>query len=368
MAGERHRRTAACRECVQLLDGYCAGRGPSCRWRVLGNEAIARDDAHHVRDRHGQGADVILAVVQEKGGVGKTTTAINVGAWYGQLGHKTLLIDLDPQGSLAKGIGVSPARGTMYRVFRDSAFPFESAIVPTGMENVDIAGADGSLEAAEVELVHALSRESVLRRKFEAEGIASRYDRIVIDCRPSLGVLTINAMVAADRLLIPVETHYFAVEALQTLLDVVANVRQTLNSKLEIAGIVPTKHEPRARVCQATLAILQERYPGLLTQAVIPKYVAFPEAQMRGVPILDAAAGSRASEAYRALVLELDGVAPDSQVSEPGSGSAPAHVRKRNASAGPYGTGDDRPKPSRARRGETRAPLAAQGILPLDQG
>jgi len=252
---------------------------------------------------------VITAIVQEKGGVGKTTTAINLGAWLGKLGYRTLIVDLDPQGNVAKGLGVTAPAGMMYRVLREAAFPIAGAIVPTDVPNVDVVPSDTSLEAAEVELIHALSRESVLKRKIEGDNLRVRYDRIVIDCRPSLGVLTVNGMVAADRLLIPVETHYFAVEALQTLLEVVKTVRETLNPELQIAGIVPTKHEPRARVSQVTLSMLKERYPELLTETVIRKYVAFAEAQLRGLPIYEAAPGSDAAEAYHALALELEKVA-----------------------------------------------------------
>ena len=252
------------------------------------------------------GRAVITAVVQEKGGVGKTTTAINLGAWLGKLGYRTLLIDADPQGNVAKGLGVTAPAGLMYRVMRDPGFPLTDAIVPSGVPGVDIVPSDPGLEAAEVELIQALSRETVLKRKVESSDVRTRYDRVVIDCRPSLGVLTVNAMVAADRLLIPVETHYFALEALQTLLDVVSTVKETLNPGLEIAGIVPTKHEPRARVSQVTLSLLKERYPELLTETVIRKYVSFAEAQLRGAPIYDVAPGSDAAEAYRALALELE--------------------------------------------------------------
>ncbi len=250
---------------------------------------------------------MIYAVVQEKGGVGKTTTTINLGAWFGQLGYRTLLVDLDPQGNLAKGLGITSPGGVMYRVLRDQAISIDTAIVPTDVPNVDLVPADTGLEAAEIELIHALSRESVLRRKIEASGLRQRYDRILLDCRPSLGVLTVNAMVAADQLIIPVETQYFAIEALQTLLDVVKTIRENLRPDLQIAGVVPTKHEPRVRVCQVTLEMLRERYPDLLTQTVIRKYVAFPEAQLRGQPINAVAPGSEASESYHALALELDG-------------------------------------------------------------
>jgi chromosome partitioning protein len=254
-----------------------------------------------------RGGGTVTAVVQEKGGVGKTTTVINLGAWYARLGHRTLLIDLDPQGNLARGLGLAGREGTMYRVFRDPAFPLQEAIVPSAVPGLDVAPADASLEAAEVELIPALSRESVLKRKLEGAGARERYDRILLDCRPSLGVLTVNAMVAADDLLIPVETQYFALEALQTLLQVVQTVRDTLRPGLRIAGIVPTKHEPRVRVCQVTLELLRERHPELLTRTVVRKYVAFPEAQLRGVPIFGVAPASDASAAYHDLALELDG-------------------------------------------------------------
>src|SRR5436190_12906690 len=256
----------------------------------------------------------IYAVAQHKGGVGKTTTTINLGAWFGQLGYRTLLVDLDPQGNLAKGLGLTPPAGAMYRVLRDPATPIDSAIVPTGLPNVDILPADTGLEAAEIEMIHAVSRETVLSRKIKAAGLRERYDCILLDCRPSLGVLTVNAMVAADRLIIPVETHFFALEALQTLLDVFETVQENLHPELEIGGIVPTLHEPRVRVCQATLEMLRERYPEWLTRTVIRKFVAYPEAQLRGQPISVLAPGTEAAESYRALALELHGESQSEQV------------------------------------------------------
>jgi chromosome partitioning protein len=305
------------------------------------------------------GTGDILAVVQEKGGVGKTTTAINLGAWYGRLGYRTLLIDLDPQGNLARGLAVTPPQGTMYRVLRDPAFSMAEAIVATDVPNVDLAPADASLEAAEIELIQALSRESVLRRKLEAGAVRQRYERVIIDCRPSLGVLTVNAMVAADRLLIPVETQYFAIEALQTLLDVVRMVQETLHRGLRIAGIVPTKHEPRVRVCQVTLGLLRERYPHLLTATVIRKYVAFAEAQLRGLPIYAVADGTDASEAYRALALELDGAPVTPATGEPRHW-APAVAAPQHAPI----DGRDR-RAGRSARGEGQIRQAA---LPLERG
>ncbi|HEX2038089.1 MAG TPA: AAA family ATPase [Chloroflexota bacterium] len=300
------------------------------------------------------GADII-AVVQEKGGVGKTTTVINLGAWYARLGRRTLLIDLDPQGNLAKGLGLTVPGGAMYRIFRDPAFPLEQAILPTEIPNLDLAGADNGLEAAEIELIHALSRESVLRRKIEASAVTRRYDRILLDCRPSLGVLTVNGMVAADRLLIPVETQYFALEALQTLLDVVKTVQETLQPQLRIAGIVPTKHEARVRVCQVTLSLLRERYPEHLTSTVIRKFVAFPEAQLRGVPTYSVAPGSDAAAAYRALALELDGT--------PAGGPAP-EKRPANGTARRRETAP--PAPGNGRATGSRVVQMTQPSLPLE--
>lgn len=250
---------------------------------------------------------MILGVVQEKGGVGKTTTTINLGGWLANLGARVLLVDLDPQGNLARGLGVAGAPGAMYRVFRDPGFEISHAIQPTRYDRLDVVAADTALEAAEIELISALSRESILRRKLASPDITSRYDHILVDCRPSVGILTVNAMVASDALLVPVETQYFALESVQTLMTVVQTVKETLNPQLRIAGIVPTKHEPRVRVCQVTLQLLQERYSALLTRTVIRKHVAYPEAQMRGEPIHVAAPGTEADEAYRALALELLG-------------------------------------------------------------
>ena len=263
-------------------------------------------------NRPAVGASVILGIVQEKGGVGKTTTTINLGAWFANLGHRVLLVDLDPQGNLARGLGVSGTPGAMYRVFRDPSFDILEAVQSTGYDRLDVVAADTSLEAAEIELISVLSREHVLRRKLTAPSVSERYDHILLDCRPSVGVLTINAMVASDRLLVPVETQYFALESVHTLMSVVQTVRETLNPALTIAGIVPTKHEPRVRVCQVVLKGLEERYPSYLTRTIIRKYVAYPEAQLRGAPIHIAAPGSEADDAYRALALEILGESPAS--------------------------------------------------------
>lgn len=250
---------------------------------------------------------MILGIVQEKGGVGKTTTTINLGGWFANLGARVLLIDLDPQGNLARGLGIAGAPRAMYRVFREPSFEILHAIQPTGHDRLDVVAADTALEAAEIELISVLSRESILRRKLASPEITDRYDHVLLDCRPSVGILTVNAMVASDALLVPVETQYFALESVETLMTVVQTVRETLNPSLRIAGIVPTKHEPRVRVCQVSLQLLQERYPDRLTRTIIRKHVAYPEAQMRGAPIHVAAPGTEADDAYRALALELLG-------------------------------------------------------------
>ena len=252
--------------------------------------------------------------------------------------------------------------------------------MPSAVPGLDVAPSDACLEAAEVELIPALSRESVLKRKLEGAGARERYDRILLDCRPSLGVLTVNAMVAADDLLIPVETQYFALEALQTLLQVVQTVRDTLRPGLRIAGIVPTKHEPRVRVCQVTLDLLRERHPELLTRTVVRKYVAFPEAQLRGVPIFGMAPASDAAAAYHDLALELDGTLArwtvagsagmtPARVATPGAAAAAAPGRARSrcrrccAGAAPRSPG--RETPGRPGRGSPCEALtrAAEGSL-----
>ncbi|WP_156839749.1 ParA family protein [Novosphingobium aquimarinum] len=252
---------------------------------------------------------ITVAIANQKGGVGKTTSAINVGTALAATGWRTLLIDLDPQGNASTGIGIdSEARDrSSYDVVVDQA-PLAECVLPTNIPNLDILPATQDLSGAEVELVSADDRAYRLK---QALSVPTAYDICFIDCPPSLGLLTLNALTAADTLLVPLQCEFFALEGLSQLLQTVDRVQQRFNPDLGIIGIALTMFDRRNRLTDQVSEDVRSCLGKLVFEATIPRNVRLSEAPSHGLPALiydHACAGSRA---YMALARELIGRLPE---------------------------------------------------------
>lgn len=247
----------------------------------------------------------IFALAQQKGGVGKTTTAINLGATLRERGRRVLLLDLDPQGALSAGLGLDPLSldRTIYDVLRSARLDIVSVVRETD-SGCDLVPANIDLAAAEIELVSEPGREQILKGKMES--IAGKYDYILIDCPPSLSLLTLNALTAAHNLIIPVQTQYFALRGMDLLFSTVEKVRARLNPKLKIAGILPTMYDSRTTHGKEVLEELRETYGAQLFETVIPLTVKLADSAMAGQSIISFHQQSPAAAAYRALALEVE--------------------------------------------------------------
>jgi chromosome partitioning protein len=252
---------------------------------------------------------ITVAIANQKGGVGKTTSAINVGTALAATGWRTLLIDLDPQGNASTGIGIDrESRGrSSYDVVVDQA-PLAECVLPTNIPNLDILPATQDLSGAEVELVSAEDRAYRLKH---ALAVPTGYDICFIDCPPSLGLLTLNALTAADTLLVPLQCEFFALEGLSQLLQTVDRVQQRFNPDLGIIGIALTMFDRRNRLTDQVSEDVRSCLGNLVFEATIPRNVRLSEAPSHGLPALiydHACAGSRA---YMALARELIGRLPE---------------------------------------------------------
>ena len=246
----------------------------------------------------------VTACTNQKGGVGKTTTVINLAAYLALSGTRTLVIDLDPQGNATSGLGVD--RRTVDRSSYEALIdrvPMTELVIGTPVTGLDLVPSNPALSGAEVELVGVVARERRLAASL-AE-LNGRYDRVLIDCPPSLGLLTLNALTAADGVLIPIQTEYYALEGLSQLVNTIRRVREGLNPRLEIEGVLLTMYDARTRLSAQVASEVRRHMNGTVYNAVVPRSVRLSEAPSHGLPIALYDPTSRGADAYRELAAEV---------------------------------------------------------------
>ena len=251
-----------------------------------------------------QGRARVMAVANQKGGVGKTTTAINLSAELARRGKRVLLVDIDPQGNATTGLGIekSAIAQCMYDVLIKSA-QLEDVVRETSVAGLHVAPSTLNLAGAEIELVSAMSRESRLRAALAAS--LERYDHVFIDCPPSLGLLTLNAMSAADSLIVPIQAEYFALEGLGQLTHVIELVRSHLNPQVRIAGVLITMFDGRTNLAAQVVDEVEKYFPGLVFATRIPRSIRLSEAPSHGAPIGVFDPKGKGAVAYAALAEEV---------------------------------------------------------------
>ncbi len=246
----------------------------------------------------------IIAMCNQKGVVGKTTTSINMSAALAEYGRKVLLVDYDPQGALSAGLGVNAHDAvTIYDLMLDRKIDPKSAIQHTAVANLDVIPANIELSAAEMKLVNEIAREQILANILKK--VADDYDVIVIDCQPSLGLLTVNALTAAHGVIIPLASEFFALRGVAILEDIISKVQEGLNPALQLDGILATMYDPRTLHSREVLDRLHEAFGEKVFRSVINRTVKFPDATVAQAPITTYAPDSDAAEAYRTVAREL---------------------------------------------------------------
>ncbi len=252
----------------------------------------------------------VIAIINQKGGVGKTTTTINLGAALAQKGEYTLLIDSDPQGALSLSLGI-PAYDlefTLYSILTDARIPI-AAVTHHVRPHLDVVPANIDLAGAELQLVAMMGREFILRDALT--NFRDKYSFILIDCPPSLGLLTVNALAAADEILVPLQCEYLAMRGLDALIDVVARIQRRLNPKLKLIGIVPTMYNPRRTHSRAVLDQVRATYPNKVLNVIIKESVRFAEAPEQRRTIFEIDANNEGAAAYRELAEVILNAKPD---------------------------------------------------------
>ena len=252
---------------------------------------------------HGQAR--VVSMCNQKGGVGKTTTTINLGASLAELGRKVLLVDFDPQGSLSVGLGLNPHEMdlTIYNLLMQRDVTLDDVIVPTVVPGMDLLPSNIDLSAAEVQLVHEVAREQTLQRVLGPA--IEDYDIILIDCQPSLGLLTVNALTASDGVIVPLECEYFALRGVALLKTTIDKVRERLNPKLEIDGVLGTMYDGRTLHSREVMERLVQAWGEKVFHTVIRRTVKFSDSTVAGEPITTYASASAGADAYRQLAKEV---------------------------------------------------------------
>ncbi len=247
----------------------------------------------------------VAAVCNQKGGVGKTTTTINLGAALAEQGRRVLLVDFDPQGALSVGLGIQPHEldATVYNLLMEPGLTANEVLFKTSVEGVDLLPSNIDLSGAEVQLVHEVAREFVLGRALQA--VIPDYDVILIDCQPSLGLLTVNALACADGVIVPLECEYFALRGVALLMETIDKVSSRLSPKLQMDGLLATMYDSRTLHTREVLAGVVKGFGDKVFHTVISRTVRFPDATVAGVPITSFDPTSNGAGSYRELAKEV---------------------------------------------------------------
>ena len=247
----------------------------------------------------------IISVVNQKGGVGKTTTTINLGAAFAELGRRVLLIDFDPQHSLSIGLNVSTRdiEGSVYNLLMDESTQVSDFLLKTSVPGMDMIPAHEDLSGAEGGLVNVIAREKILKRVLST--VTDFYDVILIDCQPSLGLLTVNALTASHWVLVPLECEYFALRGVALLDDIIKKVKANTNPDIELLGILPTMFDKKTVHSREVLERISEAFPAHVFDTTIARTVRFPETTVAGEPITSYASSSIGAASYRRLAREI---------------------------------------------------------------
>jgi chromosome partitioning protein len=254
-------------------------------------------------ERHGPAR--IIALCNQKGGVGKTTSAINLGAALAELGRRVLLVDFDPQGALSVGLGVQPHQldRSIYNLLMERGVSIDDILLKTGVAGMDLLPSNIDLSAAEVQLVGEVAREQTLGRALRP--VVDDYDFVLIDCQPSLGLLTVNALTAADGVIVPLECEFFSLRGVALLMDTIDKVRERLNPDLKLDGILATMYDGRTLHGREVYTRVVEAFGDTVFDSVISRTVRFPETTVAGEPITSWAPTSNGAAAYRNLAREV---------------------------------------------------------------